>query len=1401
VAYTRDQFNNFADQQTEAPPPTMPWAHKVGPGLPVGSKNLSSFTTRSGRKAWDWFYSTLRTLEGTIPMGMLQTFHLSEILSPFASPANIELLLEEHPELFQSRGFKEYLSHTTGKSIKELERLGAFKKGLSWKKTGKALGELRVLGGPVIASNIAAVSTGSRRSGFLIEWLGHVMGVKNPAFLKNLEEAGEATRPLWLFAGGGAGAKQEAKLAARLGYAVVSSAVGRMNLLLKSPADLEIVEDWVEKAPLLKGLNLGVKAGPAHKMLWRYTKKGALAFAAYKALDFADYLGRDYGQIATVPGGILGGIAAGAALGMGKGSRVAAGYAAVGGVIGGLFGLGGEGPLSTLAKSYARVRILQAELAESTGLASGARKTEDLFPGLTKPATLVAAAGVGLLLGGTKDWGEKLYLAKAVGRSAKSSKGGAVRARTVFEEVDSAVERRKLALYQEHIKAARQQKGLGKLASELKARYYGGVKKGKFKASTAGRTAAVAVGAYELMNVAGSIAAGDYTGALFQGAALGAATYAYAKKGGALGLGILFLSHLLRGKDDPEELRRIYSGEQEVPIKAGRWWELGRTDYQGRRPYYRPHRVALMRSGGDKAALYGSEANYWKTDPLLNPVGFFMNPYAREELMWEQGYRFPVSRTPFEDAPVLGPLLAATVGKILKPTKFMGRDQWMEEPLERGPDGQYETRRSEPIQRTGIQGTIGEQAYRLTELIGLPGFAIQSMKEAITGTPTFFEKDQWATPSLVSGAEPSWWSLELGGLGLLSESIRRYIPHKRNEIEYINPLPSGLPSWLPGPESGYFLDFSRADIYHKIKEPWYRLPGKGLAALHPELKGVDPEYYNDFWRFKVLADVAPWSREFGMYDRMVTSSISRNRLSADQILEVNTIRKQVRDVKKAKHFQQYRYDSDAVQKRRVRIAEEVEPGVYLTDTFGSAPIRFAGVDLSPISLAGIAESEDSRLSGREAISAGFSKRAQVSDFLREYIYPGAEVDVFVHRDPSGLMERGPSGRPEVPAVVSVGGTNLNRELIRRGLAEQRSDGEALDPTMATGGAQRLFGKFWENLAHNAETPLESVSPLAPVAKFVHQRTALEEYQRSEVYGKEIALWNSPIDNFIAPGLTTTAWWAGWRGLPQKVQQKYMVDEYFDRLELEKWKRLRQAAIAEEDGKSAALYQRQAGMTKAGSNGISEHSIRRALSTNEKSYFKEFVESPTAAERREIANVVSPQMREILQAQWARRAAEAATMHAEAGISSNMDMSAVMEYQALRGAEGRRRRQEEQEAIMQNASVPGPNWLGWDPNSEIEDYKVKTVLDNGLDTVSYGVWRSDVRRVSRRPWVNSIEYPLVDREVISTFGAKMSLNSILAQQGARPMDVFPRGTESSIEIDSPGFDRFERYLRDPSIMQF
>ena len=61
-----------------------------------------------------------------------------------------------------------------------------------------------------------------------------------------------------------------------------------------------------------------------------------------------------------------------------------------------------------------------------------------------------------------------------------------------------------------------------------------------------------------------------------------------------------------------------------------------------------------------------------------------------------------------------------------------------------------------------------------------------------------------------------------------------------------------------------------------MDEGYARLPGAGYEALHPELQGVNPEDYPDIHKMAILADVAPYSREYHTFRQVVGKQAQGN---------------------------------------------------------------------------------------------------------------------------------------------------------------------------------------------------------------------------------------------------------------------------------------------------------------------------------------------------------------------------------------------------------------------------------------------------------------------------------------------------------------------------------------------
>jgi hypothetical protein len=103
-----------------------------------------------------------------------------------------------------------------------------------------------------------------------------------------------------------------------------------------------------------------------------------------------------------------------------------------------------------------------------------------------------------------------------------------------------------------------------------------------------------------------------------------------------------------------------------------------------------------------------------------------------------------------------------------------------------------------------------------------------------------------------------------------SEPLRRFIQRESFEPQ-ANEIPNNMPSWLPGDD--YMTNFKVGDPYVRVDDGYARLPGTGYEALHPELKGVNPEDYPDINKLSILADVAPHSREYNLYRQKVASQL------------------------------------------------------------------------------------------------------------------------------------------------------------------------------------------------------------------------------------------------------------------------------------------------------------------------------------------------------------------------------------------------------------------------------------------------------------------------------------------------------------------------------------------------
>ena len=764
------------------------------------------------------------------------------------------------------------------------------------------------------------------------------------------------------------------------------------------------------------------------------------------------------------------------------------------------------------------------------------------------------------------------------------------------------------------------------------------------------------------------------------------------RTGGLLGLAFAapFFPGAISGTETSEELEAIYSGEKEVAIRKGRWWEAGRSPYEGGRiQYFRKHFIPSYLSRGKVKALYGTEGQKILSDPIYNPIGYLMDPYKWEKEHYYE-FPFPVTAPAFEDVPFIGPMLAATIGQVIKPSKLMHTEEWMRQvgpsfgPAGFGPGiaepgqmsipvgqmrgelegygygpGQMEVKRLPrpfgetsafdlgeiprgiPVDPYSPTQAFGEQAYRLTEMFGLPGYSLTVAKGMLTGTEEFYDQyERLESASRATGIERAYWDLQIGGGALSTELFRRLYPHRRRGIDLFNPIKNTMPGWLPGPGQPS-PDFQHGFAFGKILEGELRLPGRGMEALYPELEGIDPKNYSLMWRYKILSDVSPYSPQTKFYKQMVQGLRKQGVMSERDEQLYETIQDQLQQKKIFKEFREQKQFIDReTETRTVTISKMIEPGKFEIEEMPGVTISMAGLKTSQSAFARMAIKENNELTQQEAGVRANQRRMRASRELAGLgVAAGTQVEIEITGDVLRQYAKTKSDKPEIRAVVRTGeGVNLNRMLLEAELAEyDKASAGQLVGQVAYNPFEQLVGAYWETGIRAIDDPSEYLTPFSPFHKFLgtKTRTAVEEYAAAEAYGTSAAFWDRPWENFLRPMLHYAGYkYAGMRELPQHIKERNEIEGYFDKLKYLKFTRLKNMALTQGDTETAEEYEKARRRTAFGAdpygnplNGL------LAMQKRDKPYFDAFARASTESERELIMDMLPKHERHLVQARW------------------------------------------------------------------------------------------------------------------------------------------------------------------------
>ena len=106
--------------------------------------------------------------------------------------------------------------------------------------------------------------------------------------------------------------------------------------------------------------------------------------------------------------------------------------------------------------------------------------------------------------------------------------------------------------------------------------------------------------------------------------------------------------------------------------------------------------------------------------------------------------------------------------------------------------------------------------------------------------------------------------------------------------------------FLPGSE--YFTDFTTGDPFAKVPEGELRLPGVAYERLN-RLSSDASGRYGVMDQYKILGDVAPYSKQFRSLDKTIDSMVDG---PADK-LKVQELRERAASLQQKKEFTEYKY--------------------------------------------------------------------------------------------------------------------------------------------------------------------------------------------------------------------------------------------------------------------------------------------------------------------------------------------------------------------------------------------------------------------------------------------------------------------------------------------------------------
>jgi hypothetical protein len=663
---------------------------------------------------------------------------------------------------------------------------------------------------------------------------------------------------------------------------------------------------------------------------------------------------------------------------------------------------------------------------------------------------------------------------------------------------------------------------------------------------------------------------------------------------------------------------------------------------------------------------------------------------------------------------------------------------------------------------------IKQSAQSFSDFMGLRGFLVDTAFTGLSNSMVPFENmPQYQSASRMTAFNRTYWDADLGDMLGLNEFIRRLVPKYGQHINSVNAMVNAMPNWLPG-DTG-FIDFQKGDPYTKVKKGELRLPGSGYDSAHNVAFTVplEAEYLGQSYGDQVgmlTGTRLPASPDF-KYDRVLKDTV-RNGV-AQQLSAQN------KNIKMNAPYYDPNIDmggkADIVTNTGIM---QIKPVSSETFSQLSAPLQKDQSETNALlNMSNMFTGTIMYVNGDSGETRTFTVRPDPQEYqadTRQLLAARARtIDMIRDKGPSLsnmlgnaysrvdrlriLSDVAPYGDEfkqtlsQVRALKNAGKLDseeiamLDRIIAQRSSVMDRyrftdyrflrgtpitEDEKQLQDNIADSysDSERTIGSVWEWLSHKQSLLND---------KGLNTATALEQYQRNEVYGTPLRDWAHPYRDFVRP-LTTSAlnqdgvvqsamsigagafMLGGVPGSPGSLAagiagattgalygalHEQDIPAYRKRerdmiATLDKINYMKAKEDAD-NGDPEAYDRMTRTMTYAYQHMSNPSLMFSAAPRPERAFLKAFTQAGTVEERDQIMKMVPDYIKPFLEQTWSGQAGQAG------GVDDP----------------------------MRNVGVPGRKWAGWDPSLSASDIAISVMDQAGQNAHDLGMgWQNERRRM-------------------------------------------------------------------------